>query len=397
MTQTKSVAHFFYIKKTMSLRKRAPLVERYRPKTLSQVVGQDNVIAVLRGFVKRRNMPNIMLSGVAGVGKTSAAFAFINDFYASFGITDWTPLVLSINASRENGIETIREQITPFATSSYRSQVNIVSTQSNADDIDVARGGEALTVPKIVVLDEADAITKIAQWALGPIIDRTSDNARFIFIVNYQRKIQDDLQSRCEVLRFPPLPRSAVKALINDVCVQEQIAFEPAAAAAIGVVAQNDMRRALNILSSCVVQKKAERQTPLSEQFVFNAAGRVEPAVTLALLDTIMTTSPPSSIKLAHVCESVEQHMTLHNLSLTQLLCDIHEICQCLAAPNPQLDAELRASNALKIRFRQQTFLLALFEEIYDTEQNLLAITDSARMSLQMRAFAAALWKISVS
>jgi len=375
----------------MNLQKNAPLVERHRPQSLQQIVGQQNVVAVLQGFVKHRNMPNIMLSGIAGVGKTSAAFSFINDFYAGFGISEWSSLVLSINASRENGIETIREQITPFTNASYRSQPGVCRQLADAAEGDL-RLGTQTTVPKIVVLDEADQLTKVAQWALGPIIDQCTDNARFIFIVNYERKIQDDLKSRCQSLRFPPLPREAVKRLIANVCVQEKISFEPRAAAAIAVVSQNDMRRALNVLSSCVVQKKAEPHEPLTDSFVYRAAGRVEPSVTLALLQCILT---DPSVGLADVCKRLQQHMIEHSISPSQLLCDMHDICTQLAAPNDKLDTIIVEENAaLSGIFEQDQFAQSLFEDISLIEKNLLAITDSARMLLHTRAFGAALWKL---
>lgn len=375
-----------HIAETNVQKKQLPLVERHRPQTLDDIVGQDDVVAVLKGFVKRKNVPNLMLSGDSGVGKTSSAFAFIKDFYAAFGITRWQPMVLSINASQENGIGTIREQITPFATTGYQSMPDILEQlgEHNIND-------KKFVVPKIIVLDEADAMTKVAQWALGPIIDKTSDNARYIFIVNYQRKIQDDLQSRCEVLRFPPLSRRSVNALISTVCERESIAFEPAAAAAIGVVAQSDMRMALNILSSCVLQKKKQDSTPLTEAFVYTAAGRVEPSQTINILkDCIL-----NGLSLQETCKRLENHIENNNLSLSQVLCDLHEICTCLCAENSELDFHREIKDEqLKKAFQNEQFAMEFFEQIDETEQHLLAITDIARMQVQTRAFAAGIWSI---
>jgi DNA polymerase III delta prime subunit len=358
------------------------LVERHRPQTLVDIVGQDNVVAVLRGFVKRRSMPNLMLSGDSGVGKTSSALAFIRDFYAEFGITEWQPMVLLINASQENGIETIREHIKPFATAACHT--------NNA-----CGASAAASVPKIIVLDEADQMTKVAQWALGPIIDKTSENARYIFIVNYLRRIQDDLQSRCEVLRFPPLSRRSVNQLISSVCAKEHVAFEQSAAAAIGVVAQSDMRKALNILSSCLLQKKSDNATPLTEAFVYTAAGRVEPALTLELMHQLLS----SNLSLPETCARVEQHLDENNLSLTQVLRDVHEVALSLCATNEELDCAQRfdatMENDIRRRFANEDFAMAFFEQVDETEQHLLAITDAARMMVQTRAFAAGLWSIA--
>lgn len=355
-------------------KKPMPLVERHRPQTLNDIIGQDNVVAVLKGFVKKKCLPNLMFSGDSGVGKTSSAFAFIKDFYAEFGICDWQNLVLPINASEGNGIETIRNLIAPFAMSSFRVNAN-----------------EKHCVPKIIVLDEADAMTKVAQWALGPIIDETSKNVRFIFIVNYQRKMQDDLQSRCSVLRFPPLSRTSVKKLISQVCEKEKIAFEPEAAAAIGVVAQSDMRMSLNILSSCVLQKKQEDATPLTEDFVYNAAGRVPPEVTQQLLRALLSENQT----LKQTCITLCKHLEKNSISLSQVLCDIHELCLSLAAENQSLDSNKKINDdKLKQQFQKEAFVMAVFEQIDETEQHLLAITDAARMMVQTRAFACAMWSI---
>lgn len=373
-----------------SSKKRLPLVERHRPQTLADIVGQDNVVAVLRGFVQRRNMPNLMLSGDSGVGKTSSAFAFIRDFYAEFGITRWQSMVLSINASQENGIETIRNQVMPFATTGYQSMPDIAAQIESFAAQSVAAATVAV-VPKIIVLDEADAMTKVAQWALGPIIDQTSENARYIFIVNYQRKMQDDLQSRCKVLRFPPLSRHAVNELIGSVCRREQIAFEPAAAAAIGVVAQSDMRMGLNILSSCVLQRKADDRMPLTKAFVYAAAGRVEPEQTLCLVHDLFL----RSLTLRDTCARLESHIEKNNLSLSQVLCDLHEMCLALAAENAELDQRLSCDDRLRRCFANPQFAMAVFEQIDETEQHLLAITDAARMMVQTRAFAAAIWSVA--
>lgn len=361
-----------------------PLVERYRPHTLADIVGQDNVVAVLRGYVERKNMPNLMLSGDSGVGKTSSTFAFIRDFYAAFGINRLESMVLSINASQENGIDTIRNQIMPFATSGFQTMPDII------EQLRITNMYEK-HVPKIIVLDEADALTTVAQWALGPIIDTTSDNVRYIFIVNYQRKIQSNLQSRCQVLRFPPLTRQSVNALISKVCLCENIRFEPSAAAAIGVIAQSDMRMALNILSSCIVQKKDAAL--LTEAFVYNAAGRVEPRVTLQLLRDVVL----GRLTLRQTCLRLDSHIESNNLSLSQVLCDLHETCLRLTCGNIGGVGDNAASindPILLQQFGNEHFAVAVFEHIDETEQHLLAITDIARMQVQTRAFAAGVWSI---
>lgn len=243
------------------------------------------------------------------------------------------------------------------------------------------------------MLDEADAITQIAQWALGPIIDSTCQNARYIFIVNYQRKIQDDLQSRCKVLRFPPLSCVAVTGLIREICTNEKLALSDSASEAIGFVSRNDMRMALNILSACAAHQKnhsaAGQQTTLDTDFVYASAGRVEPTKTVQLAETIFG----AGNALYTVSEAIEKHLQQNNLSLQQFICDLHELAMRLAAPHQELDRERQAvSNSLKTLFQDQRFASEIFDILSTTEVNLLSITDTGRVLLQQRALSSALW-----
>lgn len=417
-------------KKSERKQRKAPLVERYRPKSLGDIVGQKNVVNVLRGFVKQKNPPNMMLSGVPGVGKTSAAFAFAGDFYRSFGITDWSSMVLSINASQENGIETIRQKVVPFVRVKYNHDPRITEQLARAtatDGLDMRN----LTVPKLVILDEADTMTKEAQWALGPTIDQTGINARYILIVNHQRDVQPELQSRFLVLRFPPLSRVAINTLVRAVCAKEHIPIEPRAADALGVVSQSDMRTAINNLSACVLKlgragdcennaDQCDVQQPLlTQSFVYESSGRVQPVETRRLLHHLLfKPHDAQAYLLSHTVCAIEDHISANNMSITQVIADMFAVALQIFAPVPELDhvdatetidqavngekadADVDPEDAdvtkrLEELFSNVDFAMGFFEQLAETENNLLAITDSARLSLQTRAFAAGLWRLS--
>ena len=148
----------------------------------------------------------------------------------------------------------------------------------------------------------------------------------------------------------------------------------------------------LNILSSCILQKKQEDASPLTEEFVYNAAGRVPPETTLALLKSLLT----KKLTLPETCSALCKHLEINNISLSQVLCDIHELCLSIAAENATLDFNKKISDdELKSKFQNETFAMAVFEQIDETEQHLLAITDAARMMVQTRAFACGLWRIT--
>ena len=148
-------------------------VEKYRPRNISDCVLPSETKKIFLDFVNNKEIPNLLLCGTAGVGKTTVARALCNELGA-----DW----ILINGSEERNIETLRVKIKQFA-----------STVSLTVD-----GG-----PKIVILDEADYLNpQSTQPALRGFIEEFSKNCRFIFTCNYKNRIIQPLHSRCSVIDF---------------------------------------------------------------------------------------------------------------------------------------------------------------------------------------------------
>ncbi|MHC1636058.1 MAG: replication factor C small subunit [Candidatus Methanospirareceae archaeon] len=207
--------------------------EKYRPRKLEEVVGQEAIIKSLQSYVKRRNLPHLIFSGPAGVGKTAAAVALAREL---FGDT-WRENFSELNASDERGIDVVRNNIKNFART-------------------MPKGDAAF---KIIFLDEADALTDAAQSALRRTMERFSATCRFIFSCNYSSKIIEPIQSRCAVYRFKPLSYEAIKARILYIAEKEGLEVSEEAIEAINNVAMGDMRRAINALqSAAVLSRKIE-------------------------------------------------------------------------------------------------------------------------------------------
>tara|TARA_Y100001938_G_C8076350_1_gene426341 strand:- start:31 stop:972 length:942 start_codon:yes stop_codon:yes gene_type:complete len=146
-------------------------VEKYRPKTISECILPDTIKNPFLDFVSNKEIPNLLLCGTAGVGKTTVARALCNDFQADY---------ILINGSEERNIDTLRVKIKNFASTVSLS------------------GG-----PKIVILDEADYLNpQSTQPALRGFIEEFSKNCRFIFTCNYKNRIIPPLHSRCSVVDF---------------------------------------------------------------------------------------------------------------------------------------------------------------------------------------------------
>ena len=198
-------------------------IEKYRPQSLDDIHGQEAIVERLQSYIDQDDIPHLLFSGPAGVGKTTAATAIARQVY---GDDNWRGNFLELNASDQRGIDVVRDRIKGFARSSF--------------------GGDF----RIVFLDEADSLTDDAQSALRRTMEQFSDNTRFILSCNYSSKIIDPIQSRCAVFRFSPLSDEAVSGMVREIAAAEEIEVTDAGVDALVYAADGDMRRAINSLQA---------------------------------------------------------------------------------------------------------------------------------------------------
>ncbi|MFC6826909.1 replication factor C small subunit [Halopelagius fulvigenes] len=198
-------------------------IEKYRPQTLDDVYGQEDIVGRLQSYVEQDDLPHLLFAGPAGIGKTTCATAIARAIYGD----DWRGNFLELNASDERGIDVVRDRIKNFARSSF--------------------GGYDY---RVIFLDEADSLTSDAQSALRRTMEQFSDNTRFILSCNYSSKIIDPIQSRCAVFRFSPLSDDAVRSQVEDIAENEDIELTEDGLDALVYAAGGDMRRAINSLQA---------------------------------------------------------------------------------------------------------------------------------------------------
>ncbi|KAL8894421.1 MAG: hypothetical protein Q9207_008505 [Kuettlingeria erythrocarpa] len=213
-----------------------PWVEKYRPSTLDDVSGHQDILSTITKFVDSNRLPHLLLYGPPGTGKTSTILALARRVY---GMKNMRQMVLELNASDDRGIDVVREQIKTFA-----STKQIFSAAPTADTASISSY-------KLIILDEADAMTSTAQMALRRIMEKYTANTRFCIIANYTHKLSPALLSRCTRFRFSPLKEPDIRSLVDRVIEEEHVKIQEDAIESLVRLSKGDMRRALNVLQAC--------------------------------------------------------------------------------------------------------------------------------------------------
>ena len=200
-------------------------VEKYRPTKLSEIVNQTEIIGSLDKLIKDpTDMPHLMFSGSAGVGKTTTALCISKQILGEYA-KDYT---LELNASDERGIGMVREKVKKFS-----------------------RFAGMVEVPfKIIILDEADEMTSDAQTALRRIIEDTSKICRFIFIANNISKIIEPIQSRCATFKFTSISEEDIVNRLETIAKKEKIESDKKGLKAVFDYSEGDLRHAINLMQA---------------------------------------------------------------------------------------------------------------------------------------------------
>lgn len=202
-----------------------PWVEKYRPKKLSDIILEPTIKTKINNFLVNKEISNMIITGHPGTGKTSTILCLAKQVYGEY----FKDAVIEYNASDNRGLETINNSIIYFCKKKINLPVNL---------------------PKLVILDEADNITKKAQNTLCNLMELYIKNTKFVLTCNDYNKIIEDIQTRCLILRYNILPDNIIIERLKDICKKENVIYDDEGLNTILFICQGDIRLAVNYLES---------------------------------------------------------------------------------------------------------------------------------------------------
>jgi len=210
-----------------------PWVEKYRPKTIDEIISHHQNIETIKKLILNGSLPHLLFHGSPGTGKTSTIMAIAREVYGN----NIRLMVMKLDASDDRGINSVREDIKGFAEKSNMFEKGV----------------------RLIILDEADSMTFDAQFALRRIIEKYSATIRFCLICNYENKIIPAIRSRCANFRFQNIDIKHICVKLNYIIQMEKLNFppnviEPNVVETIAVLAKGDLRKAINLLQSISMQ-----------------------------------------------------------------------------------------------------------------------------------------------
>lgn len=263
-------------------------VDKYRPQSFDEIIGQKEFIVRIKAFVKSKNMPHLLFAGVPGTGKTTTALVIAKELY---GKANLQGNFLELNASDERGIDVIRNQIKEFAKMQSLSQVPY----------------------KIIVLDEADSLTKEAQQALRRTMEKYSATCRFILACNELSKLIDPIQSRCVIFKFKGLLDEDLKQLITKITKDENLTIKDDAITRLIEISKGDVRKLENTLQAASV---------IDKEITVQRLNEVSNVVQVKELDEMIQATLKGEFKKAR--ELMVKLRAVYGLSALEILKEIY-------------------------------------------------------------------------
>lgn len=239
-----------------------PLTEKYRITKLDDLIGNKNQVIFLKKFIECNRVPNLIINGNTGCGKTSAVIAFAKEYLGDL----YNDYCMELNASDDRGIDAVR------------SKIKIFSQRKMSDHRS-----------KIIILDESDNMTIIAQLALKRLIEQYSDTTRFFFTCNNIENIISGIQSCCKIMYFGKIEKGDMIVKLREISLAENMEIDDEAMDMIISLTENksDMREMINKLELLKANYSNQDSIKITTKEICNICDKPSPIIIQHLLKTL--------------------------------------------------------------------------------------------------------------
>jgi replication factor C subunit 3/5 len=234
-----------------------PWIEKYRPKNIEEIISHTQNINTIKKLLENESLPHLLFHGSPGTGKTSMILAIAKKIYGK----NMRLMVMKLDASDDRGINSVRDDIKGFAEKTNMFQKGI----------------------KLIILDEVDAMTFDAQFALRRIIEIYSGSVRFCLICNYENKIIPAIRSRCANFRFSNIDNINISIKLEQIINNEKLICEHGVSETIAKISKGDLRKAINLLQSVSMNSNY-----ITKEICYESSGIPSSEVVLKILNILL-------------------------------------------------------------------------------------------------------------
>lgn len=252
-----------------------PWIEKYRPRNIQNLILSDIIQEKINNIILSKKMPNIIITGSPGTGKTSTILCLAKSILGP----NYKKFILELNASDNRGLDYISSSVTYFCKRKI----------CNENDQTL----------KLIIFDEADNITKKAQNALSNLIEKYSHNTRFAFTCNESSKIIESIHSRCIILKFNTLDKDNIIKRLLYICNKENIEYDELGLYSIYMISNGDIRQSINNLEAIYYGYGF-----INEENVYKLCYQPHPKIITEMIMSCVNMNLLKAIKIINVLKS---------------------------------------------------------------------------------------------
>jgi len=262
-----------------------PWVEKYRPIYIDDIISHDQNIKTIKQLLKNNALPHLLFHGSPGTGKTSTINTIAQEIYGD----NIKFMIMKLDASDDRGINSVREDIKGFAEKSNMFYTGV----------------------KLIILDEADAMTFDAQFALRRIIEKYSSTIRFCLICNYENKIIPAIRARCANFRFSNISSSFIYNKLKFISNNENLSYDDNAIKILSTLCNGDLRKSINSLQNISMQN-----CYITEELCYSIMG----TITNSDLNNLIDILTDKKLNFIQVYNQINKIIKINDYSLHNIL-----------------------------------------------------------------------------